>query len=66
MPYIKIIKVTSTFLNTILYFWLYSQKVCHYHFSSQYVITEACLTHAHSVYAALTIRCLEMKHNHRR
>jgi hypothetical protein len=32
------------------------------HFISQYVITKAYLTHAHSVYAVLTgVWCLEMK-----
>jgi hypothetical protein len=36
------------------------------HFISQCIITKACLTRAHSVYAVLIcIWCLEMKHNHR-
>jgi hypothetical protein len=36
------------------------------HFSSQYVIIEARLTHVPSAYAVLTgVWCLEMKHDHR-
>jgi hypothetical protein len=36
------------------------------HFSAQYMIIKACLTHAHSLYAVVaSLNCLEMKHSHR-
>jgi hypothetical protein len=63
------LKLIYIFLDKVHTFGFILKKYANdMHFSSQYMITKACLTHAQSLYsyAVLTgVWCLEMKHDHK-